>query len=130
MAIYRLITNGSFGPDEIKVMTAAYEAALRAGALLTRITNAHELASKMHDRMPVLPQTGVRAIHYPKIISSQCFNSKRVDSHCGNQIRIAGIDVRGCRLLHITEKAAPHNTLKRRAESEKPEKTRLATSLV
>ena len=43
----------------------------RAGALLTRITNAHELASKMHDRMPVLPQTGVRAIHYPKIISSQ-----------------------------------------------------------
>ena len=46
------------------------------------------------------------------------------------EIRIAGIDVRGCRLLHITEKAAPHNTLKRRAESEKPEKTRLATSLV
>ena len=28
MAIYRLIANGSFGPDEIKVMTAAYEAAL------------------------------------------------------------------------------------------------------
>ncbi|MGB2584782.1 MAG: hypothetical protein WCB77_09235 [Pseudolabrys sp.] len=28
MAIYRLITDGSFGPDEIKVMTAAYEAAL------------------------------------------------------------------------------------------------------
>ena len=47
MAIYRLISNGSFGPDEIKVMTAAYEAALRAGALLTRITNAHELATPM-----------------------------------------------------------------------------------
>ena len=28
MAIYRLIANGSFGPDEIKVMTAAYEGAL------------------------------------------------------------------------------------------------------
>ena len=28
MAIYRLISNGSFGPDEIKVMTAAYEGAL------------------------------------------------------------------------------------------------------
>lgn len=28
MAIYRLIANGSFGPDEIKAMTAAYEAAL------------------------------------------------------------------------------------------------------
>ena len=28
MAIYRLIANGSFGPDEIKVMTDAYERAL------------------------------------------------------------------------------------------------------
>ncbi len=28
MAIYRLIANGSFGPDEIKAMTAAYKAAL------------------------------------------------------------------------------------------------------
>ena len=28
MAIYRLIANGSFGPDEIEVMTAAYEDAL------------------------------------------------------------------------------------------------------
>ena len=28
MAIYRLIAKGSFGPEEIKAMTAAYEAAL------------------------------------------------------------------------------------------------------
>jgi hypothetical protein len=28
MAIYRLIANGPFGPDKIKVMTAAYEGAL------------------------------------------------------------------------------------------------------
>ena len=28
MAIYRLIANGSFGPDEIEVMTATYEGAL------------------------------------------------------------------------------------------------------
>jgi hypothetical protein len=28
MAIYRLITNGSFGPDEIEAMKAAYESAL------------------------------------------------------------------------------------------------------
>jgi hypothetical protein len=28
MAIYQLIANGSFGPDEIKIMTNAYEAAL------------------------------------------------------------------------------------------------------
>ena len=28
MAIYKLIANGSFGPDEIAVMKSAYEAAL------------------------------------------------------------------------------------------------------
>jgi hypothetical protein len=28
MTIYKLISNGSFGPDEIKVMTEAYENAL------------------------------------------------------------------------------------------------------
>ena len=28
MTIYKLIANGSFGPDEIKVMTEAYEGAL------------------------------------------------------------------------------------------------------
>ena len=28
MAIYKLIANGSFGPDEIELMKAAYEAAL------------------------------------------------------------------------------------------------------
>ena len=28
MAIYRLIANGTFGPEEIKAMTAAYEAAV------------------------------------------------------------------------------------------------------
>ena len=28
MAIYRLIANGTFGPEEIQAMTAAYEAAL------------------------------------------------------------------------------------------------------
>ena len=28
MAIYKLIANGSFGPDEIRIMKAAYEAAL------------------------------------------------------------------------------------------------------
>ena len=28
MAIYKLIANGSFGPDEIEAMSAAYESAL------------------------------------------------------------------------------------------------------
>jgi hypothetical protein len=36
MAIYRLIANGSFEPEEIEVMTAAYEAALVALGLVDR----------------------------------------------------------------------------------------------
>ncbi len=36
MAIYRLIANGSFGPAEIKAMTAAYEAALLDLGLVDR----------------------------------------------------------------------------------------------
>ena len=36
MAIYRLIANGTFGPAEIKAMTAAYEAALADLRLVDR----------------------------------------------------------------------------------------------
>ena len=36
MAIYRLLKNRAFGPDEIKVLTTAYEDALRALRLTNR----------------------------------------------------------------------------------------------
>ena len=36
MAIYKLIANGSFGPDEIKVMSEAYEGALIDLGILNR----------------------------------------------------------------------------------------------
>ncbi len=36
MAIYRLIANGTFGPTEIKAMTAAYEAAFLDLGLMDR----------------------------------------------------------------------------------------------
>jgi hypothetical protein len=36
LAIYRLIANGSFGPGEVKAMTAAYEAALLDLGLVDR----------------------------------------------------------------------------------------------
>ncbi len=36
MAIYRLIANGTFGPEEIEAMTAAYEAALLDLGLVNR----------------------------------------------------------------------------------------------
>ena len=46
MAIYRLISNGSFGPDEIKVMTAAYEAALIDLAVTNRDDPVTELIAR------------------------------------------------------------------------------------
>ena len=43
MAIYRLIADGSFGPDEIKAMSAAYEGAL----LDLRLTNRDDPITKL-----------------------------------------------------------------------------------
>ena len=46
MAIYRLIANGSFGPDEIEVMKAAYEAALVEVGVASRDDPITELIAK------------------------------------------------------------------------------------
>lgn len=46
MAIYRLIANGSFGPDEIAAMTSAYERALIALAMVNRDDPLTELIAK------------------------------------------------------------------------------------
>jgi hypothetical protein len=46
MAIYRLLKNRAFGPDEIKVLTTAYEDALRALRLTNRSDPATELIAK------------------------------------------------------------------------------------
>jgi hypothetical protein len=46
MAVYRLIANGSFGPDEIKAMTAAYEAALVDLGLADRDDPITEIVAK------------------------------------------------------------------------------------
>ncbi len=46
MAIYRLIANGSFGPDEIEVMKAAYEAALLEIGVANRDDPITELIAK------------------------------------------------------------------------------------
>ncbi|MBV1698439.1 MAG: hypothetical protein KGQ47_08820 [Hyphomicrobiales bacterium] len=45
MAIYRLIAKGSFGPAEIKAMTAAYEAALLDLGLTDRDDPATEIVA-------------------------------------------------------------------------------------
>lgn len=46
MAIYKLIANGSFGPDEIKAMTGAYETALITLRLSNRDDPITELIAK------------------------------------------------------------------------------------
>jgi hypothetical protein len=46
MAIYRLIASGSFGPDEIGIMTAAYECALTDLRMVDRNDPLTELIAK------------------------------------------------------------------------------------
>ena len=46
MAIYRLITNGSFGPDVIEVMITAYEGALVDLGMIDRDDPLTELIAK------------------------------------------------------------------------------------
>jgi hypothetical protein len=46
MAIYRLLKNRAFGPDEIKVLTNAYEEALQALRLKDRADPATETIAK------------------------------------------------------------------------------------
>jgi hypothetical protein len=46
MAIYRLLKSRAFGPDEIKVLTTAYEDALRTLRLADRSDPATEIIAK------------------------------------------------------------------------------------
>ncbi|MGB6349397.1 MAG: hypothetical protein WBG10_05145 [Pseudolabrys sp.] len=46
MAIYKLIANGSFGPDEIEAMSAAYESALVNLGIVNRDDPITELIAK------------------------------------------------------------------------------------
>jgi hypothetical protein len=46
MAIYKLIANGSFGPDEIEIMKSAYEAALIDVGITEREDPITELIAK------------------------------------------------------------------------------------
>jgi hypothetical protein len=46
MAIYRLLKNGVFGPEDVKVLTTAYEEALRALRLKDRSDPATDMIAK------------------------------------------------------------------------------------
>jgi hypothetical protein len=69
MAIYRLIANGSFGPDEIEVMTAAYEGALIDLCVTIRDDPITELIAKS---VVNVTATGVRD---PVLIKERAINA-------------------------------------------------------
>ena len=69
MAIYRLIANGSFGPDEIEVMKAAYEAALLDVGVATRDDPITELIAKS---IVNVVATGERD---PKVVMERALNA-------------------------------------------------------
>ena len=69
MAIYRLIANGSFGPQEIEVMSAAYESAL----IDLGITNRDDLATELIAKSIVnVISTGERN---PELIKERAINA-------------------------------------------------------
>jgi hypothetical protein len=72
MAIYRLIANSSFGPDEIQAMTAAYEAALVEIGVTDRDDPITELIAKS---IVTVTATGERD---PQVIVERALNASGV----------------------------------------------------
>jgi len=78
MAIYRLIADGAFGPEEIKVMTAAYEGALLDLRLTDRDDPMTELIAKTivtvtatGERDPVrIKERTIKALGIPKVTAA------------------------------------------------------------
>src|SRR4029077_15145184 len=65
MAIHRLLKNRAFGPDEIKVLTAAYEQALRTLRLEHRTGPATEIIAKQ-----------IIEISWARAIRSDCVSAR------------------------------------------------------
>jgi len=69
MAIYKLIANGSFGPQEIEVMSAAYESAL----IDLGITNRDDLVTHLIAKSIVnVISTGERN---PELVKERAINA-------------------------------------------------------
>jgi hypothetical protein len=69
MAIYKLIANGSFGPQEIEVMSAAYESAL----IDLGITNRDDLVTELIAKSIVnVISTGERN---PELVKERAINA-------------------------------------------------------
>ena len=72
MAIYKLIANGSFGPDEIDVMTVAYEDALIEIQVAKRDDPITELIAKA---IVNVTATGERD---PKVVMERALNALEI----------------------------------------------------
>lgn len=85
MAIYRLIANGSFGPEETKVMTAAYKAALHDLSLVDRDNPLPEIVARA-----IVGHRRERGAQMPMLAA--CIddpNSKKVLEIAGSYDRLA-----------------------------------------
>jgi len=79
MAIYRLIAAGSFGPEEIEVMTAAYETALIVLRLSDRDDPITELIAKsivsvvgLGERSPAAAaERAINALGIPRAVNDE-----------------------------------------------------------
>ena len=69
MAIYKLIANGSFGPQEIEVMSAAYESALIDLGIANRDDLVTELIAKS---IVIVISTGERN---PELVKERAINA-------------------------------------------------------
>ena len=67
MAIYRLIANGSFGPDEINVMTVAYEDGLTEIAVASRDDPITELIAKAIVNVAATGERDPRVVMYREL---------------------------------------------------------------
>ena len=88
MAIYRLIAIGSFGPDEVKAMVAAYESALTDLQLIDRDDPFTELIAKS---IVNVTATGERD---PENIKERALNALGVR-------RTAAWGLKGCRYDYL-----------------------------
>jgi hypothetical protein len=72
MAIYRLLENSTFGPQEIRTMIEAYEQTLRTLRWLDRSAPLTEMIAK---KIIIITQSGE---HDPALISAQAIKDLRL----------------------------------------------------
>jgi hypothetical protein len=101
LAIYKLIANGSFGPAEIEVMKAAYEAALIDVGVTDRADQITELIAKA---IVSVTASGERD---PKKVMERALNALGVRKSSATVSRVARRGSTGQGSIQVTGRTAP-----------------------